>query len=288
VDTLHNGTLPTGLDDFLRMSLGEDIGSGDITTRCCVPADTLADGALVAKEPGVICGLAVAARVFGLLDGAVAFDPLVSDGDPVETGCVVARLRGPAASILAGERTALNILQHLSGVATLTARFVRQVSGYGAKIADTRKTTPGMRALEKYAVRCGGGTNHRFGLYDGILIKDNHIAVSGGVENALRRARAGAPHTLKIEIETETLEQVSQAGRFGADIIMLDNMPPELAADAVELIGGRALTEASGNMGERDLARYAAAGVDIISIGALTHSVKAMDISLKFNQETAT
>ena len=271
-----------GLDDFLLAALQEDIGTGDITTNCCVPEDAVSTGLFKAKEAGVVCGLGIVKRVFALLDKDVLVTALVNDGDRVEKGEAVAEISGPSRHILTGERTALNILQHMSGVATRTAEAVSHVSGTKAKIVDTRKTTPGLRVLDKYAVRCGGGANHRFNLSDGVLIKDNHIAAAGGIKNAIELARKHCPHTLMVEIETETLTQVEEALAAGADIIMLDNMPLEKMAEAVKTINGRALTEASGNMGERDLRAVAETGVDFISIGALTHSVKAMDISLKF------
>lgn len=272
-----------GLDDLLLAALREDVGAGDVTTDSCVRRDAVSAGVFVAKEPGVICGLGVAARVFSLLDTGVRFTPHVNEGSPVDKGCVIAEISGPSRSILTGERTALNLLQRLSGVATRTAASVNAVAGTGVKIVDTRKTTPGLRFLEKYAVRCGGGFNHRFNLSDGALIKDNHIVASGGIAEAIARARSGCPHTLKIEVEAETIGQVMEALEAGADIIMLDNMPPEVMAEAVKLINGRALTEASGNMGDRDLRVVAETGVDFISIGALTHSVKALDVSLKFS-----
>ena len=272
-----------GMDDFLRDALNEDIGTGDVTTLCCVPENSTSTGAFKVKEPGVICGLSVVKRVFALLDERVVVTPLVKDGQPVVTGNVIAGVSGPSRSILTGERTALNILQHMSGVATRTYEAVHAIAGTGARIVDTRKTTPGLRVLDKYAVRCGGGFNHRFNLSDGVLIKDNHIAASGGIAAAVDSARAGCPHTLKIEIETETIDQVREALAAGADIIMLDNMSLEMMSEAVMLINGQALTEASGNMGERDLKAVAGTGVDLISIGALTHSVKALDISLKFS-----
>ena len=271
-----------GLDDFLLAALREDIGTGDVTTNCCVPEDAMSTGAFKAKESGIVCGLGVAARLFQLLDESVILTPIVSEGDFVDKGGVIAGITGPSRSILTGERTALNIMQHMSGVATRTAEAAKVVSGTKAKIVDTRKTMPGLRVLDKYAVRCGGGANHRLNLSDGVLIKDNHIMASGGIANAVAYARNGCPFTLKIEVETETLEQVEEALAAGADIIMLDNMPLETMAEAVKLIAGRALTEASGNMGERDLKAVADTGVDFISIGALTHSVKALDISLKF------
>jgi len=274
------------LDDFLRRALDEDIGTGDVTTNCCVEDTAKSKGSFYMKEPGIICGLYVAARVFELLDEAVRVDMLASDGDTVSTGAVVAEISGPSRAILTGERVALNLLQHMSGVATRTAEAVREVSEAKTLIKDTRKTTPGMRALEKYAVKCGGGSNHRFNLADGALIKDNHIRAAGGIESAVRRMRDIARETnvqMLIEVETESLVQVGQALAAGADIIMLDNMSVEMMARAVKQINGRALTEASGNMGERDLKAIAETGVDFISIGALTHSVKALDISLKFD-----
>ena len=272
-----------GLDEFLLAALKEDIGSGDVTTGCCVPEDAVSAGVFRAKEPGVVCGFDVLVRVFTLLDDNVRVVPVVQDGDFVETGDAVAEISGSARSILTGERTALNLLQHMSGVATKTSHAVRAVDGTKAKIVDTRKTMPGLRVLDKYAVRCGGGSNHRFNLSDGILIKDNHISAAGGITNAVNFARNNSPFTIKIEVETETPAQVEEALEAGADIIMLDNMTIEAMTEAVKMIGGRALTEASGNMGERDLQAVAETGVDFISIGALTHSVKALDISLKFN-----
>ena len=272
------------LDNLLRRALAEDIGMGDITSESCIPADTRAEARIVAKEPGVICGIDLVARTFKLLDENVCVKPHVVDGDRVETGAVLVQLTGCARSILTGERTVLNLLAHLSGIATKTADAVMQIADTRAKICDTRKTTPGLRALEKYAVRTGGAVNHRFGLFDGVLIKDNHIANAGGIENAVRAARARVPHTLNIEVETENLAQVREALDAGADIIMLDNMDVPTMREAVALIGGRAITEASGNMGVRPLREVAETGVDFISIGALTHSVRAMDISMKINE----
>jgi len=270
------------IDEILLLALREDIGTGDITTSCCVPETAIGSGVFIAKETGVVCGLEVVSRVFALLDKSVAVTTCVKDGDAVAAGDILAKVTGPARSVLIGERTALNLLQHLSGIATKTAEAVNAVSGTKARITDTRKTAPGMRALVKYAVRCGGGANHRFNLSDGVLIKDNHIVAAGGIAAAVDAARRNCPHTLKIEVETETIEQVEQAIRAGADIIMLDNMTNETMAEAVKIIAGRALCEASGNMGERDLMEIAQTGVDFISIGALTHSVKAFDISLRF------
>jgi nicotinate-nucleotide pyrophosphorylase (carboxylating) len=273
------------IDTLLRLALDEDIGTGDITTIACVPETAVSSGRFIAKEPGVISGLGVLKRVFEMLDESVSVTTLVSDGDTVNNGDVIATITGPSRAILTGERTALNFLQHMSAIATRTAEAVLEISGTKTKILDTRKTTPGLRAIEKYAVTCGGGTNHRYNLATGVLIKDNHIKAAGGITSAVKKAQleVSAPLELKIEVETETLEQVKEALEAGADIIMLDNMTPNLMTEAVKLINGQALTEASGNMGERDLKTIADTGVDYISIGALTHSVKAMDISLKFD-----
>ena len=270
------------LNGFLMASINEDVGTGDITTIACVPENAVSKGFFIAKEPGVISGLGLLSRIFKLFDDKVCVTPLVCDGDAVKAGDIIAEISGPSRAILTGERTALNLLQHMSGIATKTAEAVREVSGTKTKILDTRKTTPGLRALDKYAVKCGGGTNHRFNLADGVLIKDNHIKAAGGITEAVNNVRSNNPKELQIEVETENLEQVKEALNAGADIIMLDNMTPELMTEAVRLIDGQALTEASGNMGERDLRTIAETGVDFVSIGALTHSIKAMDISLKF------
>ena len=276
------------LHEALRIidaALTEDLGSGDLTTEAAVPPGTKVTGNYLAKEDGVLCGLKLCSLVFERLGGDVVFTSHKEDGESVKKGEILASVSGDAKTILSGERTGLNLLQHLSGIASRTALAVEAISGTKARITDTRKTTPGLRALEKYAVRAGGGVNHRFGLSDGILIKDNHIAAAGGIRAAVAMARKRAPHTLKIEVETENLEQVKEALAAGADIIMLDNMSLPAMAEAVSCIGGRAVTEASGNMGDRDareLRRIAETGVDLISIGALTHSVKAMDISLRF------
>jgi nicotinate-nucleotide pyrophosphorylase (carboxylating) len=271
-----------GLDEFLLAALREDIGTGDITTNSCVPEGARSRGAFRAKEPGVVCGAGLLARVYALVSADVAVTPRVADGARVASGDIIAEIEGASRAVLTGERVALNVLQRLSGIATRTAAAADAVSGTRAKIADTRKTTPGMRVLEKYAVRVGGGANHRFGLSDGILIKDNHIAAAGGVAPAVAAARKNAPHTLKIEVEVETTAQLEEALAAGADIIMLDNMTLGEMAEAVRRVAGRALTEASGNMGDKDLRAVAGTGVDIISVGALTHTVRAMDISLKF------
>lgn len=270
------------LDKLLRRALEEDIGSGDVTTLSVIPEESVTEGFYIAKEEGIVCGLTAAARVFGLIDDSIVFTSFFADGDGVKEGDRIARVQGNARGILSGERLSLNLLQRLSGIATAAHRCTEAVNGTGAVITDTRKTTPGMRLLEKYAVRTGGANNHRFGLFDGVLIKDNHIAAAGGIRAAVQRARKTAPHTLKIEVETETLNMVEEALESGADIIMLDNMSPGEMKKAVNLIGGRALTEASGNMGDKDLREIAECGVDFISMGSLTHSVTALDISLRF------
>ena len=273
-----------GLDEFLLMALNEDIGKGDITTEACVPEDAVSRGSFIAKEPGVLCGLGVIKRLFFLLNDTIVINPVIYDGGGVNSGDVIAEISGSSRDLLTGERTALNLLQHLSGIATKTSEAVGQVTGTKAKILDTRKTLPGLRYLEKYAVRCGGGDNHRFNLNDGILIKDNHIKAAGGITNAVTQMRKNNPKALKIEVEVDTIEGVIEALSVNTDIIMLDNMSVEKMTEAVITINGRALTEASGNMGERNLKEIAATGVDFISIGALTHSVKALDISLRFVQ----
>ncbi|MBE7064595.1 MAG: carboxylating nicotinate-nucleotide diphosphorylase [Ruminococcaceae bacterium] len=270
------------VDEILYAALDEDMPFGDITTEYTVPADRISEGRLIAKESGVIAGLPVFSRVFELVDPDVEITMLKADGDVVEKGELIATLKGPSRAILKGERVGLNLVQRMSGTASMTRRFVDLVKDYNVKIADTRKTTPGLRYLEKYAVRVGGGSNHRFSLSDGVLIKDNHIAAAGGITAAVTSVRANIPHTVKIEVETETLDMVKEAVAVKADIIMLDNMNNEMMTEAVKYIDGRALTEASGDMTEERIVSVAATGVDIISIGKLTHSVKSLDISLKF------
>ncbi|KUK41306.1 MAG: Nicotinate-nucleotide pyrophosphorylase [Clostridia bacterium 62_21] len=272
------------LDELIRRALEEDIGPGDLTTAAVVPAAARAAGVFLCKEQGVVAGLFVSARVFALLDPAVRFAARVAEGAAVKAGDVLAEVEGPARPLLTGERVALNFLRHLSGIATRTAGMVALVKDYPVRIVDTRKTTPGLRALEKYAVRAGGGYNHRFGLYDGVLIKDNHIRAAGGITAALRAVRAAVPHTVKIEVEVEDLAGVKEALAAGADAILLDNMPPEMMREAVRLVGGRAVLEASGGITEANVVEVAATGVDIISAGALTHSVRALDISLELWQ----
>lgn len=270
---------------LVDLALTEDIGPGDITTLATVPADATAEGVMIAKEAGVISGIDVAAWVFWRVDPAVSFVPKVENGARVAVGEVIAELAGSAHSVLAGERLALNLLQRLSGVASLTAHYVEAVAGTGASIVDTRKTTPGLRALEKAAVRHGGGRNHRLGLSDGVLIKDNHLAAIGGpdrITRAIQAAKARAPHTAKIEVEVTTIAEAAEAAEAGADIILLDNMSVAEMTEAVRVIDKRALAEASGGVRLDSVRAIAGSGVDLISVGALTHSAPALDISLKF------
>ncbi len=272
------------LQKLIDRCLCEDLGAGDLTTNSTVPAGTVSTGYILAKEAGVVAGLPLAEMVFRRLDPSVEFRAIARDGDRVERGLVLAEITGKARAVLTGERLALNFLQHLSGIATRTARLVEMVSGEKARIVDTRKTTPGLRMIEKYAVRVGGGHNHRFGLYDAVLIKDNHIKMAGGIKKAVLAARLGSPHTARIEVEVEELAGVREALKAGADIIMLDNMDPQAMREAVDLVAGRALVEASGGIGEESIRRVAAAGVDLISVGALTHSVRSLDISLDLKE----
>lgn len=275
--------LAPSVDRLIRTALEEDIGPGDVTTAATIAPGTGARAQLVAKEEFVLAGIGVARRVFELLDAQIAFEGLIEDGRTVKRGNVLAWLKGDAASLLQGERVALNLLQRLSGVATLTAAFVKATAGTGAKIVDTRKTTPGLRALEKYAVRVGGGGNHRMALYDGVLIKENHIAAAGGIATAVARARKHAPHTLKVEVEVRDLNEVGEALAAGADILLLDNMNLVQLQDAVKLVAGRALTEASGGVSLDTVQAIAETGVDLISVGALTHSYRSVDISMMFS-----
>lgn len=267
-------------DRAVAQALAEDVGAGDITSIATVPESTLGRAVFQAKDTGVLCGLPVLQRVYAHVDPRVVVELLVDEGSAVTPGVHVARASGSARSLLTGERVALNFLQHLSAISTRTAGFVKLVEGTGARIVDTRKTVPGLRALAKYAVRVGGGHNHRFGLYDGVLIKDNHLQAAGGIRPAIQRAREIAPHTLRIEVETETLEQVREALDAGADVVLLDNMDLETRRQAVALCRGRVLTEASGGISEGTIRAIAETGVDLISVGALTHSVTALDISL--------
>jgi nicotinate-nucleotide pyrophosphorylase (carboxylating) len=274
--------LSPAVDRLIRIALDEDIGPGDVTTAATVTPGTSARAELVAKEEFVLAGIDIARRVFAVLDTQIAFERMMADGQTVKRGQVLAWLKGEAAGLLQGERVALNLLQRLSGVATLTAAFVGAVAGTGATIVDTRKTTPGLRALEKYAVRVGGGGNHRMALYDGVLIKENHIAAAGGIPMAVSRARRNVPHTLKIEVEVRDLVEVAAALEAGADILLLDNMDLAQLRAAVELVAGRAVCEASGGVSLDTVRAIAETGVDLISVGALTHSYRAVDISMLF------
>ena len=270
-------------DKIITMSLEEDAPNGDITTIATVSPDAVISGRFVAKADGIICGLEIIGRTFEICGGGFELETYFKDGEAVRKGDIIARVKGNAQTILTGERTASNLIQRASGIATLTAAAVAQIKGTSAKICDTRKTMPGLRVLDKYAVRAGGGSNHRFCLSDGILIKDNHIKAAGSITEAVTRAKAYAPHTIKVEVEVETIGELKEALAAKADIIMLDNMSNEMMRESVAIVAGKALTEASGNMGEKDLRAVAETGVDLISIGALTHSVKALDISLKFD-----
>ncbi len=268
------------VDDIIKGALKEDSPYGDVTVSAIVSPLERAEVDLISKEEGIICGLEVFSRVFEIL-GEVEVELFVKDGDFVKNTMIIGKVTGNAGNILIGERIALNLLQRMSGIATLTNRYVKKLEGLNTKILDTRKTTPTLRMLEKYAVKVGGGVNHRFSLSDGILIKDNHIGYAGGIKEATLLARKNASFIRKIEVETETKEQVQEAIDAGADIIMLDNMSPTLAKEMVKLINGRALTECSGNITLDTVAAYGETGVDYISSGELTHSVKAFDISLK-------
>ncbi len=269
------------VQDAVRAALAEDLGrAGDITTRATIPASAAARAVIAAREEGVIAGLALAREAFHAVDPSVAFDALLEDGAPVKPGAIIARVAGSARSILSAERVALNYLGRLSGVATLTSRYVARIAHTKAKVCDTRKTTPLMRAFEKHAVRCGGGANHRFGLDDAALIKDNHIAVAGGVRAALRAAKAFVGHLVKVEIEVDTLEQLREVMDEGADVVLLDNMSLDDLRAAVALVAGRMVCEASGGVTLETIKDIAETGVDLISVGALTHSARVLDLGL--------
>jgi len=267
-------------EHLIDLALDEDAGLGDVTSRAIFPAKHASRAFIDAKQDLVLCGLDVAMRVFARVDPALKIKPLARDGDRIKRGARVLRIDGPTAAMLTAERTALNFLQRLSGVATLARRFADAVAETGVRIVDTRKTTPGWRALEKYAVRCGGCVNHRASLGEHVLIKDNHIAAAGSLTRAVSLARAAAPHLAKIEVEAKTLPEVKEALRAGAEVILLDNMPPELVRRAVAVIAGAAVVEVSGGVRFETLREYALPGVDVISIGALTHSATAVDLSL--------
>ncbi len=270
-----------GLDRLIDLALEEDIATGDITTRALIDPDARGRGVIMAKAPMVVAGLMVARRVFNRLDADLWVVENAAEGRRAASGTPLMTAEGRMAALLTAERTALNFLQRLCGIATHVRRYVDMLQDTSVRLVDTRKTTPGWRALEKYAVRVGGASNHRFNLSDGILIKDNHIAACGGIAAAVERARHAAPHGLKIEVETETLTEVETALTAGADIIMLDNMEPDEIQAAVRLIGGRALVEISGGVDRDNLKTLAACGADIISVGALTHAARAVDISMR-------
>jgi nicotinate-nucleotide pyrophosphorylase (carboxylating) len=271
---------------LIALALAEDIGTGDLTAESVVPESATASGVMLLKQDGVISGLETIPAIFRAVDTEIVWQASVKDGDRLTTGTIVGEVSGPARSILTGERTALNFIQRLCGVATMTASYVREIEGTSARIVDTRKTTPGMRILEKQAVVDGGGSNHRIGLFDGVLIKDNHIAAMGGdsaIGDIIRQARRAVPHTVRIEIEVATLPQLGKALDAGADIIMLDNMSVAMMREAVAITAGRALLEASGGVNLSTVRAIAETGVDLISIGALTHSAPSLDISLDLN-----
>ncbi|MBV8567990.1 MAG: carboxylating nicotinate-nucleotide diphosphorylase [Methylobacteriaceae bacterium] len=272
---------PLTIEPRVRDALDEDLGrAGDITTFATIPAGTPARAVIAARKPGVIAGLALAEAAFRLLDPTLGFAPRTTDGDKVVAGDIVAQISGAARPILSAERVALNYLCRLSGIATLTWQYVERVSRTSANICCTRKTTPGLRAFEKYAVRCGGGMNHRFGLDDAFLIKDNHIAVAGGIRPALRAAKANAGHLVQIEIEVDNLDQLREVIEEGADAVLLDNMSIDQLREAVDLVAGRMKTEASGGINLDTVAAIAETGVDMISVGALTHSAGGLDLGL--------
>lgn len=272
------------VDDIIERALKEDINYLDVSSDYLLPEDQRNEAYFVAKADGVLCGLDVALRTFELLDDSFSAKIYKHDGEKIAAGDVIAEFSGKTVLLLKGERTALNLLQHMSGIATATARAVELVRGTNAQITDTRKTLPGLRALQKYAVVCGGGKNHRFNLSDGAMLKDNHIDAGGGIAKTVETLRGKLGHMVKIEVETRDLDEVREAVEAGADIIMLDNMPNDAMREAVQIIGGRAKTEASGGITLENLAEVAKTGVDIISLGALTHSVHAFDISMKMKK----
>ena len=274
-------TFAVNADELIKLALKEDITSEDASTNAVIRKKTLGRVQLICKQNGVICGLSVFKRTFELLDGSVKIDLFAEDGDRVEKGQLIAEVEGDIRVLLSGERTALNFLQRMSGIATYTAELVKLLEGSKTKLLDTRKTTPNMRIFEKYSVRVGGGVNHRYNLSDGILLKDNHIGAAGSVKRAVELAKEYSPFVRKIEMEVENLGMCRQALEAGADIIMLDNMSPEDMKKAVVMIGGRALTECSGNITKENIRSIADIGVDFVSSGALTHSAPILDLSLK-------
>ncbi|MEI7830705.1 MAG: carboxylating nicotinate-nucleotide diphosphorylase [Prolixibacteraceae bacterium] len=273
------------MEILINQALEEDIGTGDITTNALIPETMVRSATMVAKSAGIIAGMEVAETVFRSLSPQITWNPLFRDGDKVEKGTLLVEMTGSYRALLSGERLALNFLQRMSGIATMTNLFVEQVKNYNVKILDTRKTVPGLRLLDKYAVKAGGGENHRIGLYDMVLIKDNHIKVAGGIKNAVEQIRKQVSSDMKIEVETTSVAEVLEALEMKADVIMLDNMSNELMKECVGIIDHRAKVEASGNMNIERVKEVAATGVDYISIGALTHSVTALDISMNIKTE---
>ena len=278
---LNGVTMKINVDDYIINTLKEDITSEDVSTNAVMPENKQGKADLICKQDGIVCGLDVFERTFKILDDTSHFEANFKDGDFVKKGDLIGVIYGDVKAILSGERTALNYLQRMSGIATMTREYVNELKGYKTVLLDTRKTTPNMRPFEKHAVKVGGATNHRYNLSDGVLLKDNHIGAAGSVTKAIEMAKAYAPFVRKIEIETETLEQVKEALDAGADIIMLDNMDNDTMRKAVEMIGDKAQTECSGNVTKERLKEIAEIGVDFVSCGALTHSAKIMDVSLK-------
>ncbi|WP_294777545.1 carboxylating nicotinate-nucleotide diphosphorylase [uncultured Eubacterium sp.] len=278
---LNGVTMKINVDDYIINTLKEDITSEDVSTNAVMPENKQGKADLICKQDGIVCGLDVFERTFKILDDTSRFEANFKDGDFVKKGDLIGVIYGDVKAILSGERTALNYLQRMSGIATMTREYVNELKGYKTVLLDTRKTTPNMRPFEKHAVKVGGATNHRYNLSDGVLLKDNHIGAAGSVTKAIEMAKAYAPFVRKIEIETETLEQVKEALDAGADIIMLDNMDNDTMRKAVEMIGDKAQTECSGNVTKERLKEIAEIGVDFVSCGALTHSAMIMDVSLK-------
>ncbi|MDY3257211.1 MAG: carboxylating nicotinate-nucleotide diphosphorylase [Ruminococcus callidus] len=272
------------VDDIIKRAIDEDINYVDVTTDYLIPDDSVSDAYYVAKDTGILCGIEIAKRVFELVGNDVDFNILINDGSEVKKGDIIARMYGSTKTLLKGERTALNILQHMSGIATATNKCVKLVEGTNAHITDTRKTLPGLRRLQKYAITVGGGKNHRYNLSDGAMLKDNHIDAYGGITPAVSALREKIGHMVKIEVEVRTLDELKEALAAGADIIMLDNMPCDMMKEAVEITSGEVPLEASGNVTIENIRQVAETGVDIISLGALTHSVKCFDISMRIEK----
>lgn len=276
------------VEPLVRTALAEDLGlAGDITSTAVIPSDHRSTVVMAARQPGVVAGLDATELAFQLVDPAITLKRHLPDGAAVQPGSVIATIEGPSRGLLTAERTALNFLGHLSGIASVTAGIVEAIRGTEASVVCTRKTTPGLRALEKYAVRAGGGMNHRFALYDAVLIKDNHVAIAGSISEAIHRAKAGVGHMVKIEVEVDTLDQLHEAMGEGVDAVLLDNMTPDQLHEAVTIVAGRALTEASGRVTPATAPAIAATGVDLISVGWLTHSAPVLDIGLDFVQAAA-